>query len=95
MADIKAWLIICMFVLLVCRDTKNFRSHILCYISSYICQIVLIGWENPGVWPLCHNFKKKKTYLNNDKICLSLNHLKDFVWFGMMFVFWYLSFRSC
>ena len=30
--------------------------------------------ENPGVWPLCHNFKKK-TYLNNDKICLCLNHL--------------------
>ena len=32
------------------------------------------GGGDPGVWPLSHNFKKK-TYLNNDKICLSLNHL--------------------
>ena len=59
MADIKSWLIICMFVLLVCRDTKNFTSHIglISYKSSYLCQIVLRG--DPGVWPLCHNFKKK------------------------------------
>ena len=55
MADIKAWLIICMYVLLVCRDTKNFRSHLICYIS---CQINTDGGESRA-WPLCHNFKKK------------------------------------
>ena len=58
MADIKVRLIICMFVLLVCRDTKNFRSHIICYISSYMSNST-DGGGDPGVWPLCHNLKKK------------------------------------
>ena len=32
------------------------------------------GGGGPGDWSLSHNFKKK-TCLNNDKICLCLNHL--------------------
>ena len=51
MADIKVWLIICMFVLyLICRGTENyFRSHPICYISSYMSNSTEGGGGGGGI----------------------------------------------
>ena len=44
------------------RGTKNFRSHLICYISSYRPMSNSTDGGESRAWPLSHNFKKKNIF---------------------------------